>query len=60
MRFDPGLCIGEKITFAELRTIFQCGNAGGMLATKNIKHWLLFLIIQKCILTDGKEASYIM
>lgn len=37
MRFDPGLCIGEKITFVELRTIFQCGNAGGMLVTKKYK-----------------------
>lgn len=34
MRFDPGLQIGDKLTFSELRSIFQCGNAGGMLTTR--------------------------
>lgn len=37
MRFDPGLEMGDKITFAKLREIFACGNMGGMLYTKKYK-----------------------
>lgn len=34
MRFDPGLQSGDKLTFAQLRNLFQCSNAGGVLPTK--------------------------
>lgn len=34
MGFDPGLNIGAEITNDEMRTIFQCGNMGGMRRSK--------------------------
>lgn len=34
MRLDPGLQIGDRLTFGQLRNIFQCPNAGGVLYTK--------------------------
>ena len=37
MRFDPGLQIGDKLTFKALRTKFQCGNMGGILPSRKNK-----------------------
>ena len=34
MRFEPALQAGDKLTFGQLRGIFQCPNAGGVLYTK--------------------------
>lgn len=34
MRLDLGLQIGDRLTFGQLRNIFQCPNAGGVLYTK--------------------------
>lgn len=41
MKYDPGLKIGDQLTFQELRTIFQCGNTGGMLQTNKFKTLVL-------------------
>lgn len=34
MGFDPGLNIGDELTNDEMRTLFQCGNMGGMRHSK--------------------------
>lgn len=37
MRFNPGLQIGDTLTFGQLRNLFQCSNAGGVLPTKKFQ-----------------------
>lgn len=34
MAFDPGISIGAELTNNEMRTLFQCGNMGGMRRSK--------------------------
>ena len=37
MRFNPGLQVGDTLTFGQLRNLFQCSNAGGVLPTKKFQ-----------------------
>ena len=34
MVFDPGISIGAELTNEEMRTLFRCGNMGGMRRSK--------------------------
>lgn len=35
MKFNPGINIGDELSNAEMRSVFQCGNMGGMRRSKN-------------------------
>lgn len=57
MKFDPGLRIGDKITFHQLRDIFECGSAGGMLPTKKYKTLVIILNHLKSLYKDEWKGS---
>ena len=52
MIFDPGLQIGDMVTFTQLREIFKCGNAGGMLRSKTLNTLVIVLDHTKGLYED--------